>query len=86
MDKISILRNAWDKFIPRWLYIASNFPLLGKSRSFPVLIILFSVALKTEEVEGEVKTYMTVFSVDGQNTLMSETLIGNKKFEGIEFL
>ena len=44
------------------------------------------MALKTEEVEGEVKTYMTVFSVDGQNTLMSETLIGNKKFEGIEFL
>ena len=47
---------------------------------------LFSVALKTEEVDGAVKTFMTLFTVDGKTTLMSETLIGDKKFEGIEFL
>ncbi|XP_063687505.1 soluble calcium-activated nucleotidase 1-like isoform X3 [Bolinopsis microptera] len=44
------------------------------------------VALKTEEVDGAVKTFMTLFTVDGKTTLMSETLIGDKKFEGIEFL
>ena len=44
------------------------------------------MALKTEEVDGKVKTFMTVFSVDGKNIYMSETLIGDKKFEGIEFL
>jgi len=44
------------------------------------------VALKTEEVEGNIATYITVFGLDKKEVLLEETKIGNVKYEGIEFL
>jgi len=43
------------------------------------------VALKTEENEGNIATYITVFNLKG-DILLEETKIGEVKFEGIEFL
>lgn len=44
------------------------------------------VALKTEELEGKISTYITVFDLETQTELMAETKIGDIKFEGVEFL
>ena len=43
------------------------------------------IALKSEEIEGKVATYVMVFSIDGE-VIMDEVKIGDRKFEGIEFL
>jgi len=43
------------------------------------------VALKTEEVDGNIATYLTVFELNG-HILLEETKIGDVKFEGIEFV
>eukprot|EP01111_Echinosteliopsis_oligospora_P009692 TRINITY_DN2883_c0_g1_i1.p1 TRINITY_DN2883_c0_g1~~TRINITY_DN2883_c0_g1_i1.p1 ORF type:complete len:356 (-),score=68.27 TRINITY_DN2883_c0_g1_i1:39-1106(-) len=43
------------------------------------------VALKSEEFEGSISTYITVFTLDGK-VLMEETKIGDVKFEGVEIL
>jgi soluble calcium-activated nucleotidase 1 len=43
------------------------------------------VALKTEEHQDTISTYITVFDLDGR-VLMDETYIGPVKFEGIEIL
>jgi soluble calcium-activated nucleotidase 1 len=45
----------------------------------------FIVALKSEENEGQVASYITVFSIKGQ-ILMPETKIADQKYEGIEFI
>jgi len=42
-------------------------------------------ALKTEEVEGVIATYLTVFNLDGR-ILLEETKIGDIKFEGVEVI
>jgi len=44
------------------------------------------VALKTEELDGSIATYITAFDLDDGRVLLSETKIGDIKFEGIEFL
>lgn len=44
------------------------------------------IALKTEEVEGTIATYITAFNLKTKEILMEETKIGAIKFEGIEFL
>ena len=43
------------------------------------------VALKSEEIEGKVATYFMVFNMEGK-VLYQEDKIGDRKFEGIEFL
>jgi len=43
------------------------------------------VALKTEEYQGKIATYIMVFDLNGQ-ILLEETLVGNVKFEGVEIL
>ena len=43
------------------------------------------VALKSEEIEGKVATYMMVFNMDGL-MIYPETKIGDRKFEGVEFV
>uniref|UniRef100_A0A8C5RAZ2 Soluble calcium-activated nucleotidase 1 n=1 Tax=Leptobrachium leishanense TaxID=445787 RepID=A0A8C5RAZ2_9ANUR len=43
------------------------------------------VALKSEEDNGKVATYITVFFLDGR-VLLQETKIGDVKYEGIEFI
>ncbi|XP_013381847.1 soluble calcium-activated nucleotidase 1 [Lingula anatina] len=43
------------------------------------------VALKSEEVKGKIASYIMVFTIDG-DILLDETLIGNFKFEGVEFI
>jgi len=43
------------------------------------------VALKTEELDGNIATYITVFTLKGE-VLLEETKIGDVKYEGIEFL
>ena len=43
------------------------------------------VALKSEEDGNNKATYILVFSIDGK-ILLPETKIGDKKFEGIEFV
>jgi len=43
------------------------------------------VALKTEEADGAIATYITVFNLSGE-ILMEETKIGDVKYEGVEFL
>lgn len=44
------------------------------------------IALKTEELEGKISTYMTAFDLKTRRVLMPETKIGDVKFEGVEFL
>lgn len=44
------------------------------------------IALKTEEVDGKVATYITAFDLETRRVLLAETIIGDIKFEGIEFL
>lgn len=43
------------------------------------------VALKSEEVNGQVASYIMAFNLAGK-VLLPETKIGNYKFEGIEFV
>ena len=43
------------------------------------------VALKSEEVEGRVATYIMAFTIGGE-VVMAEEKIGDRKFEGIEFI
>lgn len=43
------------------------------------------VALKTEEDSGTIRSYITAYDINGK-MLMAETLIGDNKFEGIEFI
>jgi len=43
------------------------------------------VALKTEEADGVIATYITVFNLNG-DILMEESKIGDVKFEGVEFI
>ena len=43
------------------------------------------VGLKTEEVGTLLTTYVTVFDIKGR-ILLSDTKIGNRKYEGLEFL
>jgi len=44
------------------------------------------VALKTEEIQGRTKSFITAFTVDGK-VLMPDLLVSaNYKYEGIEFL
>ena len=43
------------------------------------------VALKSEEIEGNVATYMMVFNMEGK-VLYREQKIGDRKFEGVEFV
>ncbi len=43
------------------------------------------VALKSEELRGKIATYIMVFKRDG-TILYPETLIGDFKYEGIEFI
>ena len=43
------------------------------------------VALKSEEDNGKIATYLLVFNLDGE-VLLDETKIGDHKFEGIEFI
>ena len=47
--------------------------------------MIFSVALKSEEVNGIVKSYLSVFDLDGHQFL-DDVFLGNKKFEGIAIL
>ena len=41
--------------------------------------------LRTEEVGAVVASYVTVFDIQGR-VLLSDTKIGNRKYEGLEFL
>ena len=43
------------------------------------------IALKSEELEGKIATYVLVFNIDG-TILYPETKIGDLKFEGVEFV
>ena len=43
------------------------------------------VGLRTEEVGSVVASYDTVFDIQGR-ILLSDTKIGNRKYEGLEFL
>ncbi|XP_054160505.1 soluble calcium-activated nucleotidase 1-like [Oppia nitens] len=43
------------------------------------------VALKSEEDNGLVRTYIMVFTIEGK-ILLTEQLIGNYKYEGLEFI
>lgn len=44
------------------------------------------VALKTEEVEGRINSYIMAFTIDGRILMEEQKIPGNYKFEGIEFL
>lgn len=43
------------------------------------------VALKSEEVDGKIATYVMAFRIDGA-MILPETKMGDFKFEGIEFV
>ena len=43
------------------------------------------VALKTEEYQGRMSTYIMAFTTDGY-IIMPEMKVANEKFEGIEFI
>jgi soluble calcium-activated nucleotidase 1 len=44
------------------------------------------VALKSEENEGSIASYIMIFNMEEGRILLPETKIGDKKFEGIEFV
>ena len=44
------------------------------------------VALKSEEDQGKVNSYVLAFTIDGEILLDETKMVGNFKFEGIEFL
>ncbi len=44
------------------------------------------VALKSEELEGKIATYIMVFKLWTWEILYPETYFGNRKYEGIEFI
>lgn len=43
------------------------------------------IALKSEEDDGNIASYIQAFNING-HVLLSETKIGDQKFEGIEFI
>ena len=43
------------------------------------------IALKSEEDQGKIVSYITALTLDGE-VIMEETKIGDKKFEGIKFV
>lgn len=43
------------------------------------------IALKSEENEGTMATYVTAFTIDGV-TLLPDIKVSEQKFEGIEFV
>ena len=43
------------------------------------------VALKSEEDQGDIASYIIAFNLDGE-VILKETKIGNHKYEGIEFI
>jgi soluble calcium-activated nucleotidase 1 len=43
------------------------------------------LALKSEELEGKIATYVMVFDLDGK-ILHPETKLGDLKYEGVEFV
>lgn len=43
------------------------------------------LALKSEEDAGKIATYIMAFTLDGR-ILLSETKIGDVKYEGLEFI
>jgi soluble calcium-activated nucleotidase 1 len=43
------------------------------------------IALKSEEDEGKIASYILAFTTDGE-LLLEETRIGDYKYEGIEFI
>lgn len=43
------------------------------------------IALKSEEYQGRMSTYIVAFTTDG-NILMPEMKVANEKFEGFEFI
>ncbi|XP_003741943.1 soluble calcium-activated nucleotidase 1 [Galendromus occidentalis] len=45
-----------------------------------------AVAIKSEEVDGQAASYITVFNVADGRILFPESKIGNVKYEGIEFI
>jgi len=44
------------------------------------------IALKTEEVDGTIATYIMAYDLEDGRQLLEETNIGDVKFEGIEFV
>ena len=64
---------------------------LSKTRGFssfkfvPNTLDNIIVALKSEEDQGHIATYVTVFTMSGE-VLVEETIIGDIKYEGIEFV
>nr|CAB3227546.1 soluble calcium-activated nucleotidase 1 [Phallusia mammillata] len=44
------------------------------------------LALKTEEVKGKTKSFITAFTVDGEVLLPDQVVSNNYKYEGVEFL
>lgn len=45
-----------------------------------------AVALKSEEVNGNINSYVTIFHVETGKVLLAETFIESEKYEGIEFV
>jgi len=45
-----------------------------------------AVALKSEELQGTIATYIMIFDVDDGRILYPETKIADLKYEGIEFI
>ena len=43
------------------------------------------MALKSEEDAGKIASYITAFNLEG-DVLLEEIKIGDRKFEGIEFI
>lgn len=44
------------------------------------------VALKSEELNGKISTYITVVDIVSEEVLYPETLVGDIKYEGVEFV
>ncbi len=43
------------------------------------------VALKSEEDQGKIASYIMAFTLDG-DILLDEVFVGNRKYEGVEFI
>lgn len=64
---------------------------LSATRGFSTFVLVphrenEAIAIKSEEVEGQVASYLTAFNVQTGEILMEELFIAAEKFEGIEVL
>lgn len=85
---INVLIFCDENFINFYVYIIGEFNLIYGFFLFKFIFGIddnLFVVLKIEEDKGIIRLYIVVYDIYGR-MFMDEILIGNNKFEGIEFI